>query len=343
MSEDVIKKPKEIDLKSIFYEVLKGYTVFSSEVLSKQCYIKHLNIYDNVETDKLYAECYEKAKEMGLPTETAQKEYLNKEKLWTIAQDAEIDELEKYISNLKNTKGKLFLKSQIEPIIKDIEESEQKLLIMHKERLEMMGYTAESYAHKRSNEIYMQKALYDSKDFDNYAMNSAEFDDVTDKQLSNLTIEYNKATEILSLETIKKISLMPFFCNYFYLCDDNPMTFFGKPVIELSFFQAELFAFGRYFKHLTQESKASPPDEIRNDPDKLIDFYEMRRTAEQVMEKLDSKSGDKAGGSSLVGATQEDLEAIGYSKNTGKTLSLRDVANKKGGNLSMDDFVDLHG
>ena len=44
-----------------------------------------------------------------------------------------------------------------------------------------------------------------------------------------------------------------------------------------------------------------------------------------------------------MGATKEDLEAIGYQQGVGKTISLQEAAAKKGGKLSMDDFMDLHG
>ena len=76
--------------------------------------------------------------------------------------------------------------------------------------------------------------------------------------------------------------------------------------------------------------------------DKMIEFYEMRSNAEEVMEKIEEKSGEQSGATSLVGATNEDLEALGYKKGGGKTIDLMDVAGKKGGQLSMDDFIDLH-
>ena len=343
MAEEEIKKAREVDLKIVFNDVLRGYTEISSDILSEGVhYIKHLSIFDNVQTDKLYDTCYQKAKAMGLPTEEEQKVYLNKEKLWTAAQDRELEDMRLYVSNLRTTKSKLYLKSQIEPLNDEIEEGEQKIEKLFQDKMNLIGYTAEGYASKRSNEIYIQKAIFKDKNFKSISIEDDEFNHITDKQLTQLTVDYNKSTEFLTLDNIKKISLMPFFCNYYYLCDDNPMTFYGRPVVDLSFFQAELFAFGRYFKNLVQESKAQPPDEIRNDPDKLIEFYEMRKNAEEVMEKLEKRTGEKAGASSLVGATTEDLESLGYKKGTGKTMSLNEAAASKGGSLSMKDFMELH-
>jgi len=343
MAEEEIKKAREVDLKIVFNDVLRGYTEVSSDILSEgPHYIKHLSIFDTVQTDKLYDNCYQKAKEMGLPTEEEQKKYLDKEKLWTAAQDRELEDMRLYQSNLRATKSKLYLKSQIGPINDEIEKSEKKIHKLYQDKMSLIGYTAEGYATKRSNEIYIQQAIYKDKEFKSISIEDDEFNHITDKQLTQLTVDYNSCTEFLTLGNIKKIALMPFFCNYYYLCDDNPITFYGKPVVDLSFFQAELFAFGRYFKNLVQESKAQPPDDIKDDPDKLIEFYEMRKNADELMEKVEARAGDKSGASTLVGATSEDLEAIGYKKGGGNTIDLMDVASQKGGKLSMDDFIDLH-
>ena len=344
MSEESIKKATETDLKIVFNDVLNGYTEITSDILDEGVhYVKHLSLYDNVRTDKLYDTCFKKAKSMGLPTEKDQIQYLDEEKLWTSEEDKELQTKIQFADSLKATKSKMYLKSQIQGLVKQIEEAEAEVEGLKIKKMEMMGFTAEAYAHKRANELYIQKAIYKDTDLKELSISDEVFNHITDKQLGQLTKDYNDCTLFLTIEEIKKISLMPFFCNYFYLCDDNPLTFYGKPVIDLSFFQAELFAFGRYFKNLAQESKAQPPDEIRNDPDKMIEFYEMRKNADELMEKVESRAGDKSGASTLVGATSEDLEAIGYKKGGGNTIDLMDVASQKGGKLSMDDFIDLHG
>ena len=46
----------EIDLKIVFSDVLRGFTVIKSEQLANGiAYIKHLNIFDNIQTDKNYS------------------------------------------------------------------------------------------------------------------------------------------------------------------------------------------------------------------------------------------------------------------------------------------------
>lgn len=339
------KKATEIDLKMVFADILRGYSTMKSHLVEdgkKDLYIKHTNIYDNVETDYTYDQCFKKAKSRSLPTEKEQTQYLIKEDLWTKEQDMEVARLKLYISNLNTTKSKLYLMSQIDQVKQDIEESEAKLTALISEREELMGFTAEKYANKRANEIYIQRAVYADKDFSAPALSKEDFNYISDQDLMKLTQNYNEGTKYVSMDNIKKISLMGFFCNYFYLCDDNPQIFYGKPVIDLTFYQAEIFAFGRYFKNLAQESKAAPPDEIRNDPDKLMEFYEARKNAEEVLDKVSERTGDKGGATSLVGATKEDLEALGYQQGGINTINLSEVASKKGGKLSMEDFIELH-
>jgi hypothetical protein len=344
MSKEQTIKAAEIDLKLVFADVLRGYTKIESKQLEGEvAYIKHLNLFDNIQTDRNYADALGLAKEKKLPTEKDQKKYLTEAGLWGQKEEDEVVKLESYISNLNATKSKLFLKSQIKPIKDEIKKNQDKLQSLQAQRAELMGFTAERYATKKSNEMYIQHAVYKDKDFKNLALDDENFNHMSDEELTKLTIDYNEATLHVTIENLKKISLSPFFGNYFYLCDDNPQIFYGVPVIRLTFFQAELFAFGRYFKSLAQDSKVSPPDEIRSDPDKLIEFYEMRKNADEVMDKMDSKSENKLGGSSMVGATKEDLEALGMSSGGAGTVDLVDVADKKGGSLSMDDFIELHG
>ena len=88
------------------------------------------------------------------------------------------------------------------------------------------------------------------------------------------------------------------------------MTFFGKPVIGLTYYQVELFGYAKHFKHLMSELKSKPPEEYYDDPDKLIDFVEAGKNAEKMLEKS-SKNAKEHEAMSVVGATAQDLERMG--------------------------------
>ena len=149
MHQEQTVKATEIDLKLVFADVLKGYTKIKSEQLGdKDLYIKHLNLFDNIQTDRNYTDALELAKQKQLPTEEEQKEYLIKEKLWGEEQEIEMAKLKSYIQNMHSTKGKMYLKSQIESLKEQINKEEEKLQALLLEKAELVGFTAEKYANK---------------------------------------------------------------------------------------------------------------------------------------------------------------------------------------------------
>jgi hypothetical protein len=90
------------------------------------------------------------------------------------------------------------------------------------------------------------------------------------------------------------------------------------------------------------EAKHKPADELYEDPEKLIDWLESSKNAEEVLSKNEgnSKKTEGAIATSIVGASKEDLEKIGKDKNS---ISLHKEAEKKGGILSMEDLMKMHG
>ena len=127
------------------------------------------------------------------------------------------------------------------------------------------------------------------------------------------------------------------------MCDDNPYYLYGKPIIDLTFYQMEVFSYSRYFRNALSEAKHKPSDELYDDPEKLIDWLESSKNAEEMLNKGSKKENTKsegAIGTSIIGAKKEDLAKIGIDE---KGISLHDEALKKGGVLSMEDLMKLHG
>lgn len=335
-------KVSETELKMVYFDVLNGYTKLDKTPLGRDLYVKHLNIFDSISTDKVYKHSFERSKRLGIPTEEEQVEYLRKEDLWGEENEIKIAELSEMLDNLEVTKSQMFLKSQIESIRKEIEEAELELRSLKNEKANLMGMTAETYAAKKANESFMLQVLYDDSDFKVPSLPEEKYNMLSDQDLGVLMSQYTLKTKNLSMGQLRKISISSFFVNFFYLSEDNPYTFYGKPIVNLTYYQTELFALGRYFKHLASEAKVKPPREIADDPEKLIEFYETRKNAEEFMEKNESRlKHEGAGGTSIVGATKEDLEAIGYSQ-AEQGVDLQQFAKSKGGQLNMQDFIELH-
>ncbi len=96
---------------------------------------------------------------------------------------------------------------------------------------------------------------------------------------------------------------------------------------------------GRYFKNILSDLKHDPDPEIMDDPDKLIEMFNVSKNSEKIKEKMSDSDA-----TTVVGATQEDLERMGItSPHEDGAVSLSKAAAEKGGSLEMEDLMKLHG
>ena len=238
---------------------------------------------------------------------------------------------------MRKTKPKLLLQAQIDSINKDIEKNEIELGKILAEKESIIGFTAEEYAQRRINEYYMYISILNENG--NRLFGEDEFQELDEEQVTEIMTIYSKNNEKFKAEVLKKIALADFFTNIFYLCEDNVFNFYGKPVINLTFYQIEIYSYGRYFKSLIQNSEDKIPDHIVEDPDKLIEWAQSSKNVKEVLEK---NSGEEAGASSIMGATKEDLAKAGVDKNE-DVIDLSQKAKEQGGRLTMEDMMKLHG
>lgn len=325
------------ELKLVFSEIVEGYSLTRSELFG-DLKIKHINNYDSAKTDIKNNYYFEKAVSQGLPKREEKLEYLIKEKLWDSEKDKEADRLKEMLKGMNRTKSKLFLQTQIDAIKKDIVDNEIKLSNILAEKESVIGFTAEEYANRRINEYYMHISILDEEGKQLFGEN--EFDELEQDQVNDIMQVYEKNNRKFKAEILKKISLADFFTNIFYLCEDNVFNFYGKPVIDLTFYQIEIYSYGRYFKSIIQNSEEKIPDHIVEDPDKLIEWAESSKNVKEVLEKT---SGDaESGASSIMGATKQDLAKAGIDENQ-DVIDLSQKAQEKGGRLTMEDMMKLHG
>ena len=206
--------PSDAELKIAYLDILNGYTPI--ETTYNKGFIKHLNVYDSIDTDKAYQDSFDKAKNMGLPTKEEQLEYLSVEGLWEKGKDKELAQLKSYTANLIITKSKLFLDSEIQAVKTTIENNQEKLQELTTRRDSLVGFVAESYAEKRSNEYFMYQVLYKDKDFKDLLYTSEEFDELDDQELTAIYRAYSSRSKNLNHTNIRRISLCSFFTNFFY-------------------------------------------------------------------------------------------------------------------------------
>jgi hypothetical protein len=331
------------NLKILFSEIIKGYSKKNVDGFGN-LFFKHINNQDSADIDIYNDQFLQKAKKMGLPTEQEQEEYLIKEELWEKSKDKRIKELENFLINLKTTKSKLFLKAQVDQVNSEIEKNEIELNKLKFEKKDLIGFTAEDYTFKKINEYYMYVSLFKDEACKERFFKESDYEDLDNKQIMVLIHNYNEITNKFNSTNLKKISIASYFSNIFYLSKDDPYIFYGKPLVELSFYQIELFSYARYFKGILTNSKTRPPEYIMSDPDKLIEWYEGSKNVEEVINRNSKVSQKDNVATSVVGATSEDMKRLGLKNNNEEVgIDLNKEAAKKGGKLDMQDLIKLHG
>jgi len=332
------KVPKE-KLRQVYADVLRGRSNHLDEKYGK-VFIKHLTVWDTELLDEKREGYFLQAEQSGLPSNKEKLEMILKEGVWTEKEERKQKEYTAFISRMAETKRKMILKSEKDALSAEIEEAEKKLNSLILEKTELIGLTSEIYADKKINDYYIFLTLYKNEECTDLLFSEEEFDELSDKELSNLVIVYNAASSRFAESNMKRVALSSFFLNNYHLCKDNPFIFFGKPLVELTYHQADLFAYGRYYKHILSEMKNPPPSDIMQDPDRLLELYEIEKSQEERNEGKETTGT----ASTVVGATKEDLEVLGMTKDSDPmAVDLNDEIRKKGGNLSMEDLIKLHG
>jgi len=328
--------------KLIYNDIIKGYSEIHLEKYGK-VYFKHLTVEDSAGLEDTTDFYKSKAEGLGLPSEKEQLKILNEQGIWTDEEEQRRAELSSFVDGLRNSRKKLFLQKQLAGIDNQLNEAQDKLKDLETSKAESIGLTSERYAQKKSSEHYIRSVLYKDNQFKEKVISIEEFDHLTELDLNKLFEGYMEISKMFDDNSIKRISLAPFFLSIFYICGDDVVNLFGKPVIKLTFNQTNLFTYARYYKQMISDAKVKPPEDLYKDPDKLVDWLESAKEGQKAMEKALPEEG-KAGAVSMVGATKEDLAKMGIDSGDPQTrMNLTKEAQKKGGTLDMEDFIRLHG
>ena len=322
--------------KKAFRDIKNGFSEI--KVLENLFYLKHLSLEDQVDIDQIYDHYFDEAKSRGVPTNDETLKRLIEEKQWSTRQESLIKQEEDFIDNLNKQKKSLYLKSEIQRINTDIESGQKRLYDLKNTKAAFFNRTAESYAEERVNDFYILKCLYKDKDLSKSAFEEDQFDNIDSETLTCIIKQYSEVYKNINDNTIQHLILQDFF-NLYMPFAENPTEFFGKSVCELTYNQVKLLIYARFFKNVFQQNDKMPQD-IKNDPDKIIDYVNANENAKKVIENKNNKENQAT---SIVGATSEDLEYVGLKAKGQKTLSLADEAKKKGGSLSMEDMMKIFG
>ena len=102
------------DLKSVYHDVLNGYSFYTDKKIS--FYIKHFGLKDLNLIQRKRLETENKAKQSGLLEEEIQLKNLIEKDNWSLEKENQITKYESFIKDLKYTKSRLLKSKDIENI-----------------------------------------------------------------------------------------------------------------------------------------------------------------------------------------------------------------------------------
>lgn len=324
--------------RKIFRDIINGYS--QVEVAGETYYVKHLSSLDQVDIDDYRKIYYDQAVARGIPTEEEVKKDLEKDGVWTEENELEIAKLEHFVEQLIKNKSQILLKSKLDQQNKNIESTRTKIEELKIKKAELLGVNAESYADKRSNDYYIIKSFYHDKELTKLVFETeSDYNELYGDEIVGFIKCYNEIFTNFEERVIQTMILQDFYYIYFPFCDDT-VGFFGNPVSKLTYNQLKLIVYTKIFKGIF-ENNANIPENIKKDPQALLDYGNISDEAKTKMQEQMSSDKDA---STLFGATDEDYEYAGLSKPSDSTkISLHKAAEKKGGSLSMEDLMELSG
>jgi hypothetical protein len=323
--------------KRLFADIVNGFSEFKDPINKSICYIKHFNELDFANFENKKIEFYDKAVKLKLPTNKEQEDYILSEKFWSKEIDFELENKNLYLQNLKKTKSKLFLVSQIEQLNQEINKLEFEILTKKQERERLIGYTAEKYADNRMNIIYIAYSIFKDRELKLNYFSETELEEFNDKSFYDYIISYNNIMNDFKEDSVKKIALEHHVQNMIAFCGDNLYNFYCKPIAYLTNFQSLLLLYGRFFRNIMMsEDYAKVPDDIKKDADKLTNWF----TASKNLKEKAVKNNKTGGASFIMGATEKDIETIDSGQNN--TTDLNSMAKNKGGTLGIDELAKFY-
>ena len=317
---------------SLIGEIFDGYSVSAFE--GRDVFVKHINIRDQKYIHSYYEKYKNIALSKGIDSQEEREAYIKRENLWEESDDRKIVSLTEEIKNLKKTKESVFLPSQQKSFEKTIEEKSFELYDLNKNKAEIVGLTAEGYGSKRSNDEMLRFCIFKDPDFTENLHTEDEFAELEPRQIILLNAIMTDTSNKMSDDNIKHAVLRPFFSMYIS-SSENPSDFYGKPIVNLSAYQMKVSMYSRVFHSIFQYTE-DIPDNIRQDPDKLLAYSESKRN------KDSNKGGvrDDADASAVFGATKEDMKEVAKDSDS---VSLSDAMKEAGGKLDMKQMMRLAG
>lgn len=322
----------DFELKELLSDIIRGFSICNID--GREKYIKHFGIWDFSEIHAKQSILFQEAlKTHGLYSLADREKFVTANKTW-LKEDT-LKDNRVLLKTLKDNLSKgIYNLQQIETVKGEISKLTQEINDLEIEKKDLVGLTAEDYVSKKIDEYFISLAMYEDRDLTIQSYSEQVLKDLESEELNNIVCIFNTRSARFNSSHIEKCSLLGNFSYLFYLCNDDPFTLFGKPLTHITSYQAELFNYAKYFKHVIQNCGMPMPDDIQGDPDKIRDWISVSNKTKALIEQGENKDGI-----STFGMKQEDINRM---KQQG-FKDLNEELKKNGGKLSMEDMMKMHG
>ncbi len=327
--------------RKLYRDVVRGYSEFKYG--NNTIYVKHFKEIDLGDIEDFDEKTLKEATDKGVPTAEEKIQLLMKDNLWSQDKENEIAALQEKIKGIEQTLSKLILKHQIRYQNKLKEEAQATLQEILTEKQSLIGYTAETYVEKKVSAEYLRHSLYSDLDLKNRFWSEEEFYDVSDIELTEITVLNNNVMSVLNTDEIKNLAACAFFTNSISISKKNPQTFFGKPVAYMSNYQIDLFSHGLRYLSVLEEGK-TPPTQVLASPKFLRQWYESMIESRNNKSIHGPKNDKENQGGTIFGADKQELHNLMGQKDGAPVVDLqKEIAKRGGKNLTMGDMIEIHG
>lgn len=327
---------------NLYNTIALGY---SERIIEDESYFfKHPTQAEYFSIYGKYESIINEAKKKGLLDEQEKLDFAIQNEWWTESKEDQYLKIQSTIKNLQKTRSNLILPSQRASIDEQIQKNRYILATFQKERYDVIGYTAESYANDRMYDEMLFILTYKNANLTEKAFTDIEeYYYIPSASIERLRNEFIADSNLLSYNSIKKIAACIFFQNMLYITSDcDVLSFWGKSASECTKHQVDLLINGKVFKNAIKnnaENGHAISDDILSNPDKFVQWYDLSVQNASSEKNSSSKYNTQSAVSSFVGATKEDLQEMGVKVEKIQGKSLLELAKDNGGVLEKHQYL----
>lgn len=256
------------DCRKVFKDIVDGCTYIKSPL---ECYVKHFSESDLGLLENKNEFWREMAEESGLIPEKQALQVLDKLGHWDKNDEEDYQNLLNSISDLEQAKRNLADKSQATLLFDTIKKRQDTLEKISSTRNSLLRISSDNFIGRKTQEEMLKYSIYKDRECKIPLYSPDEFEELEPQQINLMFGIYSLVYSSFNEKNLKKIAVCPFFLNLFALANDDIYIFYGKPVLDLTINQINLFNLGKMNRAVLNHIN----DPIKDpDLDKVVNWFE---------------------------------------------------------------------